>query len=108
MLFRKVIINMSAPFTGKQVFFFLIAILFSPFCFAQIYVDVNANGVSNLDGPEIWYSDPFGMNASTEPFPGSVRQWIARADNSAFDTHGPVIGKSRSKTYGDASVHPPN
>lgn len=72
------------------------------------FVDINANRVSNLDGPEIWYSDPFGMNASTEPFPGSIKQWVARADNSAFDTHGPVIGKSRSKTYGDASVHAPN
>jgi len=70
------------------------------------FVDINANIVSNLDGPEVWYSDPFGNNARTEPFAGSVRQWIAMADNTAFDTHGPVIGRNRD--YGDPSVHAPN
>lgn len=78
----------------------------SQFKGARRFVDINANRVSNLEGPEVWYTDPFGHNARTEPFPGSVRQWIARADNTAFDTHGPVIGKNRN--YGDPTVHAPN
>ncbi len=70
------------------------------------FVDINQNRVTNAEGPAVWYSDPFGKNARVEPFPGAVRQWIAVADNSAFDTHGPVIGKNRN--HGDRSVHAPN
>lgn len=69
-------------------------------------VDINGNRVTNADGPEVWYTDPYGRNARTEPFPGSVRQYIARVDNSARVGHGPVIGRSR--TYGGPTVHAPN
>ena len=78
----------------------------SQFKGALRFVDINANRVRNPEGPEIWYSDPFGKNARPEPFPGSIRQWIAVADNSGFDTHGPVIGKNRD--YGHPTVHAPN
>ncbi len=73
---------------------------------AHRQVDINANRVRNSGGPEIWYSDPFGRNAKTEPFPGSVLQFISSTDNSAFDTHGPTIGKNRP--YGGSGVHAPN
>jgi len=78
----------------------------SKFKGALRFVDVNQNRVSNAEGPQIWFSDPFGKNARPEAFPGSIRQWVAVADNSSFDTHGPVIGKNRD--YADPSVHPPN
>jgi hypothetical protein len=70
------------------------------------FVDINGNRVSNADGPEVWYTDPFGRNGRTEPFPGSIRQFIARTDNSARVSHGPVIGRNRD--YGAPGVRAPN
>lgn len=79
----------------------------SPFNGVRRKVDINSNRVNNLAGPNIWYSDPFGRNARTEPFPGSVRQWIARANNDqAFNLSGPSIGDSRN--YGGSTTHAPN
>jgi hypothetical protein len=70
------------------------------------FVDINSNRITNATGPEVWYTDPFGMGARTEPFPGSIRQFIARIDNSARPSHGPVIGRQRD--YGGPGVHAPN
>lgn len=70
------------------------------------FVDVNSNRVTNEGGPEVWYTDPFGHNGRTEPFTGSIRQWVASIDNSSLDLHGPVIGRDRD--YGHPSVHAPN
>jgi hypothetical protein len=80
----------------------------SAFNGAHRFVDINGNTITNAEGPEVWYSDPFGHNASTDPFPGSIRQFIARIDNDrGVNTQGPVIGRDRD--YGEGtSVHPPN
>ena len=78
----------------------------SAFDGAHRMVDINANRVSNEGGSEIWYTDPFGGNGQTEPFPGSVLQFVSATDNSGFDTHGPTIGRSRP--YGGSGVHSPN
>jgi hypothetical protein len=43
-------------------------------------VDINANQVSNANGPKDWYTDAFGKNGRTSPFPGSIHQRIARID----------------------------
>ena len=68
---------------------------------------MNANLVRNADGPEVWYSDPFGNGARPEPFPGSVRQWIARKDNDVGVLKGgPVVGRGR--VYAGAGTHAPN
>jgi hypothetical protein len=69
-------------------------------------VDINSNNIRNGNGPTVWYTDPLGRRGRTEPFPGSLRQWIARRDNSGLDLHGPVIGKHRG--YDGAGVHAPN
>jgi hypothetical protein len=69
-------------------------------------VDINGNHLRNGTGPEVWYTDPFGKNARTEPFPGSIRQFIARVDNSGRVVHGPTIGRNRD--YGGPGVHAPN
>ncbi len=69
-------------------------------------VDINSNRISNVNGPEIWYTDPFGRDARTVPFPGSIRQFIARVDNTGRVGQGPVIGRDRS--YGGPGVHAPN
>jgi len=70
-------------------------------------VDINSNRINNLEGPNFWYTDPYGRNASTTAFPGSVRQWIARINNErAFNFHGPAIGADR--VYGAPATHAPN
>ena len=78
----------------------------SPFKGVRRFVDVNANRVRNEDGPEIWYTDALGGNARTEPFPGSIRQWVARRDNSGLDLHGRVMGRHRD--YDGPGVRAPN
>lgn len=77
----------------------------SPFKGVRRFVDINSNNVRNADGPTIWYTDPLGRNAQTEPFPGSIRQWVAVRDNSGLDLHGPVIG---SRSYDAPGVRAPN
>jgi len=70
-------------------------------------VDINSNQIDNKDGPTTWYTDPFGKNARTHSFPGSLRQYIAKIDNNyGFNVHGPGIGFNRD--YGNVSVHAPN
>ena len=78
----------------------------SPFKGSRRFVDVNANNVKNADGPEVWYTDPLGRNGSTEPFPGSIRQWIAQHDNSGLNLHGIVMGRNRN--YDGPGVRAPN
>lgn len=65
--------------------------------------------ISNAGGSTYWYTDAFGGNAQTKPFPGSVRQMIAPVNAS-------VIGKFpsdpriilRNYTDGGGTVHAPN
>ena len=70
-------------------------------------MDINNITVSNLEGPETWYTDPYGKNARTGPFPGSIRQYIARVESPIeVGNDGPVIGRDRD--YGGPGVHAPN
>ncbi len=71
------------------------------------FVDINSNNVSNEDGPTVWYSDPLGKNAKTQPFAGSIRQFIAKKNNAiGVLSGGPQIGRNRN--YGGPGVHAPN
>ncbi len=78
----------------------------SPFNGAKRFVDINANRINNAGGPDVWYTDPFGKNGRTEPFPGSIRQVIAKLDNTGLDLGGPVIGRNRD--YSGPGVRAPN
>jgi len=71
-------------------------------------VDINSNFIANDDGPEVWYTDPFGRHGRTQPFPGSIRQRIARINNDrgGLELAGPTIGGERD--YGGPRVHAPN
>jgi hypothetical protein len=69
-------------------------------------VDINGNRIDNEDGPEYWYTDPFGKGARQEAFPGSIRQYIAKVDNRGRQGHGPVLGRNRD--YGGPGVRAPN
>jgi hypothetical protein len=77
----------------------------SPFNGVRRFVDINGNRISNAEGPSVWYTDPYGRHGQIEPFPGSVRQVIARI-NTVLDPHGPSIGRERS--YGGPGVRAPN
>ena len=71
------------------------------------FIDVNDNDIDNSGGENVWYTDPFGRNAKKSPFPGSIRQWVAKVKNDyGFSVNGPAIGFNRN--YGAASVHAPN
>jgi hypothetical protein len=78
----------------------------SPFNGVARFVDINGNRVDNADGPTVWYTDPFGRHARTAAFPGSIRQFIARINNTGVNFHGPRIGEDRH--YGGPGVHAPN
>jgi hypothetical protein len=79
----------------------------SEFNGADHFVDVNANRISNADGPEVWYTDAYGRNGRTDPFPGSIRQHIAAVDNDiGVEVNGPTIGDSRD--YRGGGVRAPN
>jgi hypothetical protein len=71
-------------------------------------VDINSNFISNDRGPEVWYTTPLGRGGRTTPFPGSIRQFIARINNDrgGLDLAGPGIGGDRD--YGGPRVHAPN
>jgi hypothetical protein len=77
----------------------------SPFKGARRFVDINSNNIRNADGPTVWYTDSLGGNGQTEPFPGSIRQFVAIRDNSGLDLHGPVIG---NRSYDAPGVRAPN
>ena len=71
------------------------------------FVDINANNIANADGPDVWYTDAYGRNGRTDPFPGSIRQGIASVDNDiGVDVNGPTIGQNRS--YSGGGVRAPN
>jgi hypothetical protein len=71
------------------------------------FIDINNNRIDNKDGTEVWYTDPFGRHGQKTPFPGSIRQWVAKVKNNyGFSVDGPAIGFNRN--YGVASTHAPN
>jgi hypothetical protein len=78
----------------------------SPFNGVRRVLDVNSFDIDNANGPTVWYSDPFGGHAKTTPFPGAIRQFIAKIDNTGLNLSGPGIGSQRN--YGGAGVHAPN
>ncbi len=78
----------------------------SEFDGVERFVDINSNRIDNEDGPDVWYTDPFGNNARTEPCPGSIRQFIAKIDNTGRVGQGPILGRNRF--YGGPGSHAPN
>jgi hypothetical protein len=53
----------------------------------------------------VWYTDPFGKDARTRPFPGSIRQYIAPI-SGVLNPEGPTLGSRRN--YGGPGVRAPN
>ncbi len=79
----------------------------SPFDGAHREVYFNQTTLSNEDGPRRWWTDPYGGNASTEPFAGAICQLVGRTDNTARPTlESQAFGAGRR--YGGHGVHSPN
>ncbi|HRN96804.1 MAG TPA: hypothetical protein PLD54_05140, partial [Candidatus Levybacteria bacterium] len=69
----------------------------------------NNMGVSNTGSNTIWYADPFGNNAQTAPFTGSVKHYLKPKDtpgNYQYPFESNAIGANRN--YGGNNVHAPN
>jgi len=78
----------------------------TPFSGSRREIRLRGVKVSNEGGPTRWFTDPYGGNASTESFPGSICQLIGDTDNS----DGPNI---QEKTYvgpdfTGQKIHAPN
>lgn len=65
--------------------------------------------IFNQDGPEFWYTDAMGGNASRTPFPGSIKQRIAPVNADTIGKFGsdPRI-ILRTHDDGGDTVHGPN
>ena len=57
----------------------------------------NQTVINNAAGPKVWYTDPFGGHASPSPFPGSVKQFLAKVDNTRpFPLESQAFGADRN------------
>ena len=70
---------------------------------------VKPGDVQNASGPAIWYTDPFGQNAKTTPFPGSVKQYIVQRNIDYGQKFGGFVDPTKMNSDFDApTVHAPN
>ncbi|MDU0969331.1 MAG: hypothetical protein E7A62_09635 [Actinomycetaceae bacterium] len=80
----------------------------SPFNGAKRDSYVAGTEIHNAGGPTTWYTDPYGGNASTTPFPGAVKQYIANVDTGSVDVGRQVFGWSTDYGAPGSKVHAPN
>jgi hypothetical protein len=79
----------------------------------------NNTSITNSGKPTRIYTDPFGAQAATRPFTGSIEQFVAAVDNRKrtesgvisargreFPLESVAIGKDRN--YGAPGIHAPN
>jgi hypothetical protein len=79
----------------------------SPFTGTHREVYFNQTSLRNAGGPEWWYTDPYGGNASPRPFAGAIRQRIAPVTNlRPWPLESQAVGADRR--YGGNGVHAPN
>ena len=62
---------------------------------------ITTTRVANADAATaVVYTDPWGKNASAEPFPGSIRSYISRTDNTAYvTTTTPSVTSRSTRTH---------
>ncbi len=79
----------------------------SPFNGVSRETYFNQTTLTNRGGPTTWYTDPFGGHASTTPFVGAVKQFVASVNNTrSYPLESQAFGKSRN--YGGAGTRAPN
>lgn len=67
--------------------------------------------LENAGGPEFWYTDPYGYNASPQPFPGAVRQQVTPKNvnlSTLINDHIDPRVNNRFHDDGGGTVHAPN
>ncbi len=68
--------------------------------------------VKNSAGPALWYTDPFGENAQTTPFPGSIKQYVIQRDINYGQKYGGGVAFTDptliDRDYENSTVHAPN
>ena len=69
----------------------------SPFNGTQRDLYLRDTTLENAGGPQLWWTDPYGANASPTPFPGGVCQLIGAARH-------PVARRVRSRSSGAATA----
>ena len=63
--------------------------------------------LTNAGGPRLWWTDPYGDNASPQPFPGAICQLVATVDTpTRARVQQQVFGRNR--THDAPGVHAPN
>lgn len=69
---------------------------------------VNPHQIDNAGGSTIWYTDAFGNNGRTTPFPGSVKQFVTagKAVLTGLSTDPRIV--LRNHNDGGRTVHAPN
>jgi hypothetical protein len=77
----------------------------SPFKGEHREMYVNQNWVSNAAGPNVWYCDAYGRNASPQPFAGSIPQYIS---SSQYTQQVPSLVFGRDNNHDAPGVHSPN
>jgi hypothetical protein len=77
----------------------------SPFKGEKREMYVNQNIITNVAGPNVWYCDPYGHNASTQPFPGAVPQYIS---TSNYTQQVPSLAFGADINHNAPGVHSPN
>lgn len=78
----------------------------TPFAGSKREIRLRGVEIANEGGPTRWYTDPYGGNASTESFPGSICQLIGAVDNT-----GRPQAQERTYTGPDFTgkgIHAPN
>lgn len=69
--------------------------------------------INNANGPQYWYTDPFGKNGSQTPFTGSIRQQITNKTinySSLLPANNYISPRVNDRFFDDANrtVHAPN
>jgi hypothetical protein len=77
----------------------------SPFKGEKREMYSNQTWITNAGGPNVWYCDPYGRNASTQPFPGSVAQYISSSQYTQ-QVRSLVFGANNN--HNAPGVHAPN
>jgi hypothetical protein len=78
----------------------------SPFDGTRRDVYLSGTTVANAGGDGLYWTDPYGGNASTTPFPGGVCQLVSRTQNDGATATVQVFG--RNKSHDAEGVHAPN
>lgn len=76
----------------------------SPFKGTERGLRLNDFAVTYPEGPEVFYTDVLGMNASPTPFAGSIRQHVVHGTHLPYAFTGPTVGGDHNAP----GVHAPN